>query len=204
VNSDEDRLSGSNLFEIADFLKTQIGRDNDPHLKYHLAEILYQQNNVAEAEELLRDVLNSDPSHIPSILALGRILAEQGRSDELFGEYAEMVDLEAKLAEIRYGNQSQDTEVLEELSMLRNKLEGKDDFLSIYKLGEILTKACKFKEAEKAYRDALKKAPWFFEAWFGLISVLIEQKEYADAQEAIIEVKQLIKSGNEFDPTTIL
>ncbi len=85
---------------------------NSPDVLNDYGYYLYSRNELARAEEALRDCLQQNEKHQTARLNLGMVLAKQGRDDESFAEFEKAVGPAAAhhnlgLLQIRGGRQSE-------------------------------------------------------------------------------------------------
>lgn len=87
-------MSGGRYEDAVAALKAaQTGRMAVDHLTARLAEAYYAQGDLASAEEYLRREASANPRLASPLANLGRVLAEQGRTDEAVETYRRSLEL---------------------------------------------------------------------------------------------------------------
>lgn len=148
---------------------------------------LAQQDRLAEAESLLRRVLEARPGLAEAHCNLGSVLRQQGRPDEAEHSLRRALELEAAFPQAlgNLGNVLNDLRrPAEAEACFRRAIAQLPDFARAhYGLGMALRTQNRPVEAEAAYRTALALQPDFVEAASNLGAILQEQGRLAEAQE---------------------
>jgi tetratricopeptide (TPR) repeat protein len=172
-------------------LEYKMAADLDPKSQDALAgmvNVYTKQRKYGEAEAALRKVLAMDSQNASAHMQLGRLLAEEGKSDEAAQE------LQAGLQAAPDGRAALE---LGALYMKANKYaEAEQQFRAgvrkipndaeaHYALGSALTQQKKYAEAEPEFLTAVKLKPDLYEAYGNLAVVAAENKNYQLAIKAL-------------------
>jgi tetratricopeptide (TPR) repeat protein len=137
------------------------------------------------AEALLREALLSRPREVPLHYALGQLLAEQQRWREAVECYGTARALRPDLGEALADALLQSSRVKEGLALdERLTVERRDNPWLHFRRGQALSGQGKYKEAEAAYREAIRVKPDDPEAHNNLGAALRDQGKFKEAEAA--------------------
>lgn len=152
------------------------------------AMALLSEGRVAEAENGLAAVLQSDPGHGVARQALVALLLEQRRLDDAVPVLQRGLELDpaqvqfaAVLARIQ-AERLDYASALRTLKALTADTENNADFNNLY--GAVLQKLSRHQEAVERYRSALRAAPNNGASWMGLAISLENLAKRGEAAEA--------------------
>jgi Tfp pilus assembly protein PilF len=75
-------------------LKEKLAKNpRDYETAYALANLYYDEGKRTEAEETYRKALNAKPDHVPSLVNLGVVLNEAGKSEEAITQFDKALGL---------------------------------------------------------------------------------------------------------------
>jgi tetratricopeptide (TPR) repeat protein len=149
------------------------------------------QNRLTDAESLYRRAIGADPKSFEAHLSLGLLLARQGNEEDARPELAMATTLDT--GEAGPAMKARAWRALAQIDRTDDPTEASDDLLEALKLSPetsadtllaagIAEDAGESTAAEAAYRRVLAKEPNSPEANRGMAHVLIERKQYPEAE----------------------
>ncbi len=148
------------IAELQAGIKAAEGRDVES--RYLLASIYHELRRSGEAEQLVNEVLNGDPKHLPSLLLKGLILVEQGKDDAGLAILKNVAGRDRKSPWARLGmgvayrQKGQLKEAVQLLEQVSKEQPGWA--MAHFRLGEALLAQGRAGEAMKAFSKAEKAA----------------------------------------------
>ncbi len=135
----------------------------DIQLTYRTALQHHQQGQLAQAEELYRQVLEASPHHADALHYLGVIYHQNGRHDLAVSTIAQALAIAPNNADF-LSNQALALKAAGRLEDAINTLQhalslARDDLEIHYNLGNAYTECHRYKEAAKCYRRILQEYP---------------------------------------------
>jgi len=162
---------------------------------FALAAQYQQAGNLAQAEQLCRQILQADPGHVNAHHMLGVILHRQGRAEAATIHYQQVLRLQPNSAE-PHNNLGI---ALTELGRLDEAVACYHDAIRINPLfaeahnglGYALERQHQLEEAIRCYRQALRLKADFAEAWYNLGNALKQQGNVDEAVRCFQQALQL-------------
>lgn len=162
------------------------------------------QNRLADAESLYRRAIEADPKSFEAHLSLGLLLARQDNAEDARPELAMATNLDP--GDAGPAVKARAWRALAQIDRTDDTTEASDDLLEALKLSpettadtllaaSIADQAGEVDAAEAAYRRVLAKDPNSAEGSRGLAHVLIERKQYPEAETLLRAA--LAKSPND-------
>ena len=154
-----------------------------------------QAGKIDAAERSFKQVIQSQPGHLPALDVLSILLARLGRRQEaehyalrVLAAYDEVLRLKPNLAEPWLGRGhvlnrlGRNTEAIESCE---RAIAAKPDFAQAHLLrAKLLTELRRYDDALAGVDKLLVRAPGFTEAWLGRSNILFELKRYEKALAA--------------------
>ena len=167
------------------------GHPTDARALFDAGYVADAQNRLTDAESLYRRAISADPKSFEAHLSLGLILARQGNQEDARPELALATNLDT--GESGPAMKARAWRALAQIDRADDPTEASDDLLEALKLSPetpadtllaagIAEDAGESGAAETAYRRVLTKDPNSPEANRGLAHVLIERKQYPEAE----------------------
>jgi len=167
------------------------GHDTDARALFDAGYVADAQSRLADAESLYRRAIGADPKSFEAHLSLGLLLARQGNQEDARPELAVATNLDA--GDAGPAVKARAWRALAQIDRADDSTEASDDLLEALKLSPettadtllaagIAEQAGETDAAEAAYRRVLLKEPGSLEANRGLAHVLIQRKQYPDAE----------------------
>jgi len=154
-----------------------------------LSNLYMQADRIPEAEQTLTTLLKSNPTNVNAHLQLGRILRKQQKTTEAAAEFEKVLELKpgdldalrelaaVQLVEKNYSGAE---------ASIRNVLAKQPNDAQLhFLLGNILSRAGKFPEAQAEYLQAIKLKQDWGEAYGEYAVVAAQNKEYQHAIAAL-------------------
>lgn len=149
------------------------------------------QNRLDDAESLYRRAIAADPKSFEAHVSLGLLLARDGKLEQARPELAEATGLDP--GEAGPGAKAHAWRALAQIDRNTNPAQASNDLLEALKLSpqttddmllaaELAEKSGQADEAEAEYRRVLAANPKSEPANSGLAHLLIEQKQYSEAE----------------------
>ncbi|MCC7305693.1 MAG: tetratricopeptide repeat protein [Alphaproteobacteria bacterium] len=142
-------------------------------------------NRMAEAEELYKQILQTDPNHAHTLHMLGFIAYNTGRNDEAEQLVRKAIAARGDVPMFYFtlGNILKTGKKLDEaIENYRQALAMKPEFSDCHvNLGFSLQEQKKYKESRSCFEKAIKYKPDNPAAYFGLAGLLRDKKEYPEA-----------------------
>ncbi|ODS39773.1 hypothetical protein BEH94_04375 [Candidatus Altiarchaeales archaeon WOR_SM1_SCG] len=154
------------LQEVKENREAILKKPNDPHYHSMLGDNLRDLKLFDEAEKEYRKAIDIAPRHAPAHFHLGVLLDDLERYDEAEKEYRKAIAINplsehANLSYFRLGhrliktnNTTRADELLDEIKTLMKPMQNSHKIYIGW--GNILAESGLFKDAEKAYREAIK------------------------------------------------
>ncbi len=124
--------------------------------------------NIAKAEEYALKARQLSPSYFEAALTLANTYAIKGDFDKAYQTYLSAIEL------------------------------NENDERVLFNIGLLLFNAGRNKEAITYFNQALIKKPDHIKSLFNLADLHLKERNYADAQETIIKLKNLLAAGKEY------
>jgi tetratricopeptide (TPR) repeat protein len=149
------------------------------------------QDRTADSESLYRRAIAADPKSLEAHLSLGLLLAREGKQDDARPELETATTLDA--GEAGPAVKARAWRALARIDASTDPTEASNDLLEALKLtpetpadtllaAGIADQAGEYASAEKAYRRVLVADPKSAQAGAGLAHVLMEEKQYPEAE----------------------
>ncbi len=177
-----DPQRAANIPEFAnvptDAIRSISARFLDDHNYYRAATEFLKQNDGAGAIPLLEESLDINPKNVPSRLALARILADQGKSEQSRTHLIKTLELEPDCVEAHYGLADilvRDGNNQEAKSHLLKVIELQPDHADAHhSLAVLLHKEVRLEEAADHCRRAIDADPNHHDAYTTLGMILLD------------------------------
>ncbi len=167
------------------------GHPNDARALFDAGYVADAQNRLDDAAALYRRAISANPRSFEAHLSLGLLLARQNKPDEARPEIVTATTLDPGLA--GPGLKARAWRALARIDSVSQPAEASNDLLEALKLSpetpadtllaaELAEKSGQNDEAEAAYRRLLASDPQSAPASEGLAHLLIQRKQYADAE----------------------
>jgi tetratricopeptide (TPR) repeat protein len=141
--------------------------------------------DLPQAEDIYRQILNTDPDQLVALHFLGLALKDMGRLDEAVDSFYKTIALKPDYAEAHYnlGNALRELGKLDEaIAGYHKALAIKPDYTGAHNnLGLALQNIGKLEEAVASYNKAVAIKPDLAEAHFNLGNVLLDQDKLDEA-----------------------
>ena len=143
---------------------------------------------IAEAEQLAKQVLDKDPTHIEGHILMGGVLFAQNQQEKAFDEFKRAIELDPKRVEsylslarfYMYTRQGDKAEELYQRAIAVNP----NSSIARTEYGRFLTQANRTAEAESQLLKAVEVGPTDRTARFVLASYFLVNKQYDKAEES--------------------
>jgi predicted Zn-dependent protease len=164
---------------------------NDARSLFDAGYVADAQNRLEDAARLYRRAVAADPQRYEARLSLGMLLARMGKAEEARPELAAATQLDP--GEAGLATKARAWRALAEIDRENDAAAASEDLLQALKLSaetpadtllaaELAERAGQFEAAETAYRRVLAKEPKSAAANAGLAHLLIERKQYPEAE----------------------